>query len=128
MMASTEQESSFDMLTVKRVCEGYNINCNGKIVPGYPLRYNTPIGEPEFQMIVDCVDWINKNATPRKTTNKNHGSYYLKHVVERACGRYICNGTFIVAAIICGYSSIVWEGPNGYFKMAIQKESLRRGY
>lgn len=127
-MELEHQQPKFTIDDVMRICEGYRINCNGRIVPGYPLRYNTPISLAEIPMINDCVEWITKNATPRKTTNNNYGSYYLKHVIERACGRYICNGACIVAAIICGYSSIEWEGPNGYFRMAIPKKILRGGY
>lgn len=115
-------------IDVNALCVAYDINCNGKRVWGYGQRYDTPIGKPEYQMIQDCITWLVLNTTPSKRQNLKYGSYYLKHVVERACGRYICNGTMIVAAIICGYRCSPWSGPNCYFNIKVNKGAIYRGY
>lgn len=114
---------------VEALCKSYDINCNGRRVKGYGQRYDTPIGKPEYQMIQDCINWLVLNTTPSKRQNTNIGSsYHLKHVVERACGRYVCNGTMIVAAIICGYRCGPWSGPNCYFNIKVNKGVINRGY
>lgn len=124
----SQQKPQFTFNDVMRICEGYKINCNGRIISGNPMRYNTPISLAEIPMINDCIDWFTKNATPRKKMNHNYGSYYLKHVIERDCGRYICNGACIVAGIICGYRCGLWYGPNCCFNIKINKGAIYRGY
>lgn len=39
----------------------------------------------------------------RKTINSSHGSYGLKHIVERALAAYTTNGELIAAMLICGF-------------------------
>lgn len=58
-----------------------------------------------------CLDWIKSEAKPRKTFNRNIGSYGLKHVVERWSrkdgkdGRYIHEHSFIKAMEIAGFNA-----------------------
>lgn len=66
---------------------------------------------------VKTCDWLS-GITPIKTINKRYSSYGLKHLAERDIG-YITNGTFIAAAIHCGFQ--FWRrerSPNVYFNMS----------
>lgn len=126
---SGNKGSLYIPIDVNALCKTYDINCNGRRVKGYGQRYDTPIGKPEYQMIQDCIDWLVLNTTKSKRQNTNLGSsYYLKHVVERACGRYVCNGCMIIAGIICGYRVGPWSGPNCYFNIKVNKGAIFRGY
>jgi hypothetical protein len=59
----------------------------------------------------------------RKTINKKHSSYGLKHIAEKDIG-YITNGTFIAGAIHCGFKYHICENsPNPCFNMS--EKSLR---
>lgn len=49
-----------------------------------------------------CINWL-KTAQKRKTLNKDHSSYGMKHIVERKYRCYVSNGAFIVAAILSGF-------------------------
>jgi hypothetical protein len=53
---------------------------------------------------------LRKNITPIQTPSV--GSYGMKHLVERAIGKYVTNGEFIAAALISGYSFKPGRGPN----------------
>ncbi|MCK5601829.1 hypothetical protein KAR91_08175 [Candidatus Pacearchaeota archaeon] len=75
-----------------------------------------------------CIrEWIDE----RRTINKNHNSYGLKHFVEIIYEGYISNGAFIQAALDEGYR-IIPDGsnsPNAYFNMSfvrIEREVKRR--
>ena len=65
-----------------------------------------------------CLDWIKSEAKPRKTFNRNIGSYGLKHVVERwsrkdgEYGRYIHEHSLIKAMEIAGFNASRFN-PNG---------------
>lgn len=52
--------------------------------------------------VLGIATWLRANVTPIKTPKVN--SYYMKHVVETAIGRYVSNGQLIAAALIAGYS------------------------
>ena len=64
--------------------------------------------EEDRQRLLDSVEEFNKTCewlstkARRKTINRAHTSYGLKHMVERDIG-YITNGVFIAAAIHCGF-------------------------
>lgn len=51
--------------------------------------------------IFETAEWLRDHLTPIKTPGVN--SYRLKHIVERALGRYVTNGEVIAAALIVGY-------------------------
>lgn len=62
-------------------------------------------GKPEEMLEDDALDqfetckrWL-ENVTKIKSFNTNHTSYGYKHMVERWAKRYVCNGSFIAAAI-----------------------------
>jgi hypothetical protein len=64
--------------------------------------------------------FIQDHAIPRATSNRRQGSYGLKHVAERATGRYISNGAFILAALRLGYAARRFpNSPNCAFNMTI---------
>ncbi len=53
-------------------------------------------------------EWLSTKER-RKTINKSHTSYGLKHMAERDIG-YITNGVFIAAAIHCGFKIQFFHG------------------
>ncbi len=59
------------------------------------------ISEEHIPEIKICMDWL-LNQQYYKTMNKTLSSYYLKHIVERHYGTYVCNGSFIAAVILLG--------------------------
>ena len=68
----------------------------------------------EFEKACLWLEKINKI----KTINKQHSSYGLKHLAEDEIG-YISNGTFIAAAINCGFNYKASEtSPNVSFNMS----------
>lgn len=81
------------------------------------------IKESTLPEVLRCVDYINKYIEPRKTINFNFSSYYLKHRVEEMPGSdYVCNGAFIIAAILCGYRTApTSNGMNSYHNMKLKK-------
>jgi hypothetical protein len=66
-------------------------------------------------MVLETAAWLRENITPIKTPTV--GSYGMKHVMERATGRYVTNGEFIAAALIVGYTFKYTE-PNVLFGMS----------
>lgn len=60
--------------------------------------------EKKFDEFRLCCEWIKKftvlpsaKQLKRINTAQSYRSYYLKHLVEKWCGKYIPNGAFIVA-------------------------------
>ncbi|MGY2079718.1 hypothetical protein [Modestobacter sp. SYSU DS0657] len=68
--------------------------------------------------VVDVAAWLRENIAPIKTPSV--GSYTMKHVVERAIGRYVTNGELIAAALLAGYSFKYTDGPNVLFGMSVR--------
>lgn len=68
-------------------------------------------------MVMETAAWLRENITPIKTPTV--GSYSMKHVMERATGRYVTNGAFIAAALIAGYT-FKYEAPNVLFGMSFR--------
>lgn len=61
--------------------------------------------------------WL-KKINKIKTINRDRSSYSLKHLAEDEIG-YISNGTFIAAAINCGFDFKTYEmSPNVTFNMS----------
>ena len=50
----------------------------------------------------ETVVWLRENITPINTPTAS--SYGVKHVMERATGRYVTNGVLIAAALIAAYT------------------------
>ena len=65
--------------------------------------------------VLETAEWLRENITPIKTLTVD--SYGMKHVMERATGRYVTNGEFIAAALIVGYTFRYAE-PNVLFGMS----------
>lgn len=70
-----------------------------------------------------CATWINQNISPIQGFNTKHTSYGLKHIAEKEC-RYISNGSFIVAALLCGYKCSIQRNP--HFNMSERSIKLAR--
>jgi hypothetical protein len=49
----------------------------------------------------------------RKTINRNHNSYSLKHDCEKAIGRYVSNGQLIAAMVFAGFKHEPLAGYSG---------------
>jgi hypothetical protein len=64
--------------------------------------------------------WIKANCLPRKTANRSSGAYGIKHVIERATGDYISEGSSIFAFILEGYRCSV-NGPFCHFYFKFKK-------
>lgn len=74
--------------------------------------------------VMETVVWLNENITPIKTPTAD--SYGVKHVMERATGRYVTNGVFIAAALIAGYT-FKYDQPNVMFGMSARDLNRIRG-
>jgi hypothetical protein len=68
--------------------------------------------------VLEIGAWLRENIRPIKTPSV--GSYGMKHLVERAIGKYVTNGEFIAAALISGYSFKYRGGPNMQFGMSLR--------
>ena len=70
--------------------------------------------------IVAAHDWLVANIAKTKTPPHNGlGSYTVKHIAERALGRYISNGQLIAAALLAGYPMRQHhDSPNPTFAMS----------
>ncbi|MGW3933608.1 hypothetical protein ACWECC_36860 [Streptomyces microflavus] len=66
-------------------------------------------------MVTETAAWLREKITPIKTPTVS--SYTVKHVMERATGRYVTNGELIAAALIVGYT-FKYEQPNVLFGMS----------
>lgn len=61
------------------------------------------------------IKWIKEKIIPRKTPNKRHSSYGLKHRFEHdkgSGGFYMTNGQFKGAMLICGYKPLYEDDTN----------------
>ncbi|WP_329254890.1 hypothetical protein OG223_29230 [Streptomyces sp. NBC_01478] len=65
--------------------------------------------------VMETAAWLRENITPIKTPTAS--SYSVKHVMERATGRYVTNGEFIAAALVAGYT-FKYVQPNVLFGMS----------
>lgn len=89
-------------------------------VPGLTLYGIDPAGPPLDEAArrnADRVrDWLLVNIEPRRTINRNHSSYSLKHLAEQSLG-YVTNGEFILGAVAAGYP-FEPDPPNARFGMS----------
>ena len=101
-------DSPANLATIKTLAAKEAISLNGLM----PNQWE-PTGVSRFswnqehvQQVDLCRAYI--RATLRETlpsrTWCRMSSYGFKHIVERECGTYICNGSFIVAAFLEGLS------------------------
>ena len=75
-------------------------------------------------------DWIRENFLPRKTANRNHTSYKLKHFFQNDRGGfYTNNGQFKGAMRACGFEPVDPEEKNWCFRISqrspVFKKNLR---
>lgn len=88
----------------------------------YDVVYDLPVFQYEqnkitnFNKIPKIVSYLRENIRVRKTINRNHSSYTLKHIIENDIG-YITNGEFIMAALIAGYQMSNVNRMNPCFNM-----------
>lgn len=69
-----------------------------------------------FDNINTIATYLVKNIRKRKTINRKHSSYGLKHIIEDDLF-YMCNGEFILSAIIAGYNISNFDIINPSFNM-----------
>jgi hypothetical protein len=50
-----------------------------------------------------AAEWLGLHRKLKRATINSLRSYFLKHAVERWCGKYISNGALIAAAFFLGY-------------------------
>ena len=96
-----------------------------KGLPPETCRPSTPITDPGVRGQISIArQFIREVGNRRKTINRNHGSYGLKHEAEQYMHEYVSNGAFIAAAHLEGYS-IERDGPNACFSMGFKTEYRR---
>lgn len=72
--------------------------------------------ESHIEVFYRCC--VRLNTVPKSLTfNRHHDSYGLKHVLERAIGMYVANGTAIAALIATGYGIMPSDDVNVRFNM-----------
>ena len=57
------------------------------------------------QQRAELREWISANLQPRKTINRHHTSYGLKHIAERFLGFYVSNDDMKAAMVACGFEA-----------------------
>jgi len=73
------------------------------------LEVGTPKGKPiDPAKLGYLITFIKTYFQPRGTISHYHGSYALKHLVERCFDNkiYVSNGELIAAMLICGYEYV----------------------
>lgn len=82
----------------------------------------------EFEL---ACQWLN-NCSKIKNINRRHGSYTLKHYVERWARKngiednYVSNGAFIAAAFYMGFKVVpIVNTPNAYFNISQKSPSIQ---
>lgn len=119
------------MSTIKQALKIEDIDCDGvkdRQHAGARVDLKIPV-----QQIDACRCWLRSFTKPAKRTGGQCTSYNFKHRVEEWLGKkkvrdsYICNGAFIVAAILEGYAAYqIWpRSPNAVFNFKLS--SRRRG-
>lgn len=84
------------------------IDANGYLYRGRPWQERRAPSEEEVQVCVSVL----RRLTPRKRARVS--SYWLKHVIERWHGDYICNGAVLEACRRIGFPvKPVEASPNG---------------
>ena len=65
--------------------------------------------------VAAACQWL--KAPGRSRVLERHGSYRVKHLVERSAQTYISNGAAVVAAVLSGFEPVRSRfGPNCRFK------------
>lgn len=73
-------------------------------------------------------NWIKLNFLPRKSPNRTHTSYGLKHIFEHSeCGFYITNGMFKGAMMAQGYIPVDKEALNCHFRISQKSPAFKNG-
>lgn len=96
-------------------------------------RVNFAQWRAELRTRAEHVDeiraWLVQSIEPRRTMNRDTGSYGLKHLAENELGGYVANGELIAAAIIAGYAyrREAGDSPNALFGMSARSITALRG-
>ena len=61
------------------------------------------ISELSLEQQETVLNWIKNGIIARKTENRHHSSYGLKHYLQNETGIYVTNNQFKDAMMICGY-------------------------
>jgi hypothetical protein len=104
----------------------------GRVLEMYPDLTRDGLGhnwlrnieeKPNPECVDICIMWMIKNRDRiyRKTLNTKQTSYGMKNEVERETGKYVANGDFICAAVMCGYhiKTIPNGAPNVFLNMNV---------
>ena len=104
----------------------------GRVLEMYPDLTRDGLGynwlrnieeKPDPNCVDICIRWLwkNRDTMYRRTYNRKFDSYHFKHLVETDMGKYVANGDFICAAVMCGYHiKIVPHGaPNVFLNMNV---------
>ena len=77
------------------------------------------------QKAILCV-WIKTNLLPKRSVNRKHDSYSLKHLFEDSTlGFYITNGQFKGAMLECEFDPDVEDEKNWCFRISESSPAFR---
>ena len=80
-------------------------------------------GDFNLEGIACAIEFL--RGLSRAPAKRGVGSYGLKHVCERWCGRYISNGELLVGAAYVGLEMLIpMDGPNAY--IGVDKRQLNQ--
>lgn len=87
--------------------------------------YNTMDIDDQRKLLI----WIRSNVLSRKTPNRMHTSYGMKHVFERLTGIYVTNGQFKGAMQVLGFLPVNVQDRNWCFRISERSPAfaLREG-
>jgi len=111
------------------ICTDFGLGIQNEIKPRQRTRKikegKKRLLDAEEQFEAVC-EWLGSIKTTEKINTAN-SSYYLKHLAENRQGvGHISNGSFICAAVYCGFRYKKASGPNLVFNMS--NESIHEAY
>lgn len=92
--------------------------------------YSNENGYADTELITDeskenqaaVANWIRTNISHRRTINKRHTSYGLKHILEQDTGIYLTNNAFKDAMLFAGYEPTDPNELNWHYRIRLREE------
>lgn len=81
-------------------------------------RDNGLITNKEETVKIEVFEWIDENILPRKTANRKHSSYRLKHLLEKDTKIYLTNNEFKDAMLIMDYEPTDANKLNWHYRIS----------
>lgn len=74
----------------------------------------------------EVFGWIRENIVPRKTANRRHSSYGMKHILEKDTRIYLTNNEFKDAMMLCGYMPVNENSLNWNYRISERSPAFKR--